>query len=443
MPSAPSTICAAKPTAMNGAIASTVESDRVHAPPCRAVSNRADESDKIDRVYAVRVGGPEVLPGNPAALRLDRGRTRGIAPCSDASPPISIRSARAIPRRDSRLEVLTYPGRVGARLAPRRAPAVPGAAVLPGAAGQPLRRASLTAIDIHPGAKIGRNFFIDHGFVVIGETAEIGDDVTIYQCVTLGGTSPDNGVAGKRHPTLLDGVIIGSGAQVLGPITVGERARIGANAVVTKDVPEGAVMVGIPARATMIEGGQAPAEALPALWHAVQRDVRSADAEGRAAALRAGDDAQAARRVARRGARRAVSVIGPDGNRHALSDSAQRPAQVGFERAELTRILDLYGRMVAAGHWRDYAMDLERDAAIFAAFRRAAERPEYRIEKRPALRNRQGMWALVGEGGRGAEARARARPGAGAGRAAAAEAGRGVTAQNRRGRGRKTGAPTN
>ena len=117
---------------------------------------------------------------------------------------------------------------------------------------------SFTAIDIHPGAKIGRNFFIDHGFVVIGETAEIGDNVTIYQCVTLGGTSPDNGVAGKRHPTILDNVIIGSGAQVLGPITVGTGARVGANAVVPKDVPEGAVMVGIPARATMVEGGQKP-----------------------------------------------------------------------------------------------------------------------------------------------------------------------------------------
>jgi len=113
----------------------------------------------------------------------------------------------------------------------------------------------LTAIDIHPGAAIGRNFFIDHGFVVIGETAIIGNDVTIYQCVTLGGTSPDNGVAGKRHPTILDGVIIGSGAQVLGPITVGERSRIGANAVVTKDVVPGATMVGIPAKATLIEGG--------------------------------------------------------------------------------------------------------------------------------------------------------------------------------------------
>ena len=76
-----------------------------------------------------------------------------------------------------------------------------------------------------------------------------------------------------------------------------------------------------------------------------------------------------------------------------------RPSQVGFERAELTRILDLYGRMVAAGHWRDYAMDLGRDAAVFAAFRRAAERPEFRIEKRPALRGKQGMWALIGEHG--------------------------------------------
>ena len=75
------------------------------------------------------------------------------------------------------------------------------------------------------------------------------------------------------------------------------------------------------------------------------------------------------------------------------------PLQIGFDRLELTRILDLYGRMVAAGHWRDYAIELGREAAVFAAFRRTAERPEYRIEKRPALRNRQGMWALIGEGG--------------------------------------------
>ncbi len=114
----------------------------------------------------------------------------------------------------------------------------------------------LTAIDIHPGAEIGRNFFIDHGFVVIGESAVIGDEVTIYQHVTLGGTNPANGIPGKRHPTIMDGVIIGSGAQVLGPITVGARSRIGANAVVTKDVPEGATMVGIPARSTLVDAGE-------------------------------------------------------------------------------------------------------------------------------------------------------------------------------------------
>ena len=111
----------------------------------------------------------------------------------------------------------------------------------------------LTAIDIHPGAKIGRNFFIDHGFTVIGETVEIGNDVTIYQSVTLGGTNPSTGVAGKRHPTIRDRVVIGSGAQVLGPIEVGEGAKIGANAVVTKDVPPGATVVGIPAKAVPID----------------------------------------------------------------------------------------------------------------------------------------------------------------------------------------------
>ena len=121
----------------------------------------------------------------------------------------------------------------------------------------------LTGIDIHPGAEIGRNFFIDHGFVVIGETSVIGDDVTIYQMVTLGGTNPTNGIAGNRHPTIGDGVIIGSGAQVLGPITVGDRARIGANAVVTRDVPEGATMTGIPARPTLIGAEQYSRDFVP------------------------------------------------------------------------------------------------------------------------------------------------------------------------------------
>jgi serine O-acetyltransferase len=121
----------------------------------------------------------------------------------------------------------------------------------------------VTAIDIHPGAEIGRNFFIDHGFVVIGETARIGDDVTIYQHVTLGGTNPTSGEGGNRHPTIGDGVIIGSGAQILGPIHVGTRARIGANAVVTRDVPPGATMVGIPARSTLVAAEQSSKSFLP------------------------------------------------------------------------------------------------------------------------------------------------------------------------------------
>jgi serine O-acetyltransferase len=111
----------------------------------------------------------------------------------------------------------------------------------------------LTAIDIHPGAKIGRRFFLDHGFSVIGESADIGDDVTIYQHVTLGGTNPTTGIGGKRHPTLRDNVVVGSGAQVLGPIEVGEGAKIGANSVVTRDVAPGATVVGIPAKPVPVD----------------------------------------------------------------------------------------------------------------------------------------------------------------------------------------------
>ncbi|MDA7783499.1 serine acetyltransferase [Candidatus Pelagibacter sp.] len=111
----------------------------------------------------------------------------------------------------------------------------------------------LTGIEIHPGAKIGKNLFIDHGMgVVIGETSEIGNNVTIYHMATLGGIAPsinsNNQRQVKRHPTLSDCVVVGSGAQILGPVMVGTHAKIGANAVVTKDVPENAVMVGIPAK---------------------------------------------------------------------------------------------------------------------------------------------------------------------------------------------------
>jgi len=112
----------------------------------------------------------------------------------------------------------------------------------------------LTGIEIHPGAQIGRRFFIDHGMgVVIGETAEIGDDCTLYHGVTLGGTSWNKG---KRHPTLCNNVVIGAGAKILGPITVGDGARIGSNAVVVKSVPPGATAIGIPARVIEKEAGE-------------------------------------------------------------------------------------------------------------------------------------------------------------------------------------------
>ena len=114
------------------------------------------------------------------------------------------------------------------------------------------RASRKTGIEIHPGAKIGRRFFIDHGTgVVIGETAEIGDDVTIYQGVTLGGTGKD---VGKRHPTVGNHVMIGSGAKVLGPFRIGDHSRIAAGAVVLEEIPPNATAVGVPARVVKIEG---------------------------------------------------------------------------------------------------------------------------------------------------------------------------------------------
>ena len=134
----------------------------------------------------------------------------------------------------------------------------------------------LTGIEIHPGAKIGKNLFIDHGMgVVIGETSEIGNNVTIYHMATLGGISPsinsNDQRQVKRHPTLNDCVVVGSGAQILGPVMIGANAKIGANAVVTKDVPENAVMVGIPAKNV----GTATEEFKPYAVEEVDKDTSS------------------------------------------------------------------------------------------------------------------------------------------------------------------------
>ena len=172
----------------------------------------------------------------------------------------SVKARDPAPR--SRWEVLLYPG-VWALFWHRVAHALFNARLFFLARWVNHMSRFLTGIDIHPGASIGRHLFIDHGFTVIGETAEIGDNVTIYQCVTLGGTNPTSGVAGKRHPTLEDNVIVGSGAQILGPITVGQRARVGANAVVTEDVPEGATMVGVKARSTLVKAETWAKEFMP------------------------------------------------------------------------------------------------------------------------------------------------------------------------------------
>jgi len=153
---------------------------------------------------------------------------------------------RRDPAARSRLEVLTtYPG-VHALLAHRVAHRLWRSGWRYPARFLSFVSRTLSNVDIHPGATIGRRFFIDHGAgVVIGETAEIGDDVTLYHGVTLGGTSWNKG---KRHPTLENGVVVGAGAKILGPITIGERVRVGANSVVVKDVPADRTVVGVPGR---------------------------------------------------------------------------------------------------------------------------------------------------------------------------------------------------
>ena len=172
------------------------------------------------------------------------------------------------PAVDSRLEMaLTSPGlhAIWVHRASHRLWTKPGGRLAARLLSQFTR--ALTGVEIHPGAQIGRRFFIDHGMgVVIGETAEVGDDVLMYHGVTLGGRSMEHV---KRHPTVGNNVTIGAGARVLGPVRIGDRVQIGANSVVVKDIPAGAVATGIPATIRFPDKGEDPYEAMfrdPALW---------------------------------------------------------------------------------------------------------------------------------------------------------------------------------
>ncbi len=202
------------------------------------------------------------MAATPAAPSRWRGALARLAEDVDAA-------VERDPAVDSRLEmVLASPGlhavwshRLAHRLWQRG-----GRTRLPARMMSQLARA-VTGVEIHPGARIGRRFFIDHGMgVVIGETAEIGDDVMLYHGVTLGGRSMQKV---KRHPTVGDGVTIGAGAGLLGPVTVGAGSQIGANSVVVKDVPPRSVATGVPARARLIGSGDSAADEMyrdPALW---------------------------------------------------------------------------------------------------------------------------------------------------------------------------------
>ena len=191
-------------------------------------------------------------------------------------------------------------------------------------------------------------------------------------------------------------MVIGSGAQVLGPIEVGEGAKIGANSVVTRDVAPGQTVVGIPAKPVPVDVVHYSPGFMP-YGTPCGEDVdpvrtRMVELEQRIEELR--NEIKCSRPAAApaEGEKR-LSVIAP------FPPAWDRRPIATFDRQELQRILDLYGRMVAAGHWRDYALRIDPDVAIFAAFRRHSERPEVRVEKRPALRMKQGAFALVGEHG--------------------------------------------
>ena len=218
-----------------------------------------------------------------AAFRLTGGSSidRAIAPPDERGRSTHLRvSARtrfledldsAIardPAVDSRIEMaLTSPGlhAIWVHRVAHRLWAKPGGRLVARLLSQFTR--ALTGVEIHPGAQIGRRFFIDHGMgVVIGETAEVGDDVLMYHAVTLGGRSMEHV---KRHPTVGNNVTIGAGARVLGPVYIGDRVQIGANSVVVKDIPAGAVATGIPATIRFPDKGEDPYEAMfrdPALW---------------------------------------------------------------------------------------------------------------------------------------------------------------------------------
>jgi len=231
---------------------------------------RLTETPSIDRVDTPPDARGRSTPTSAVRRRAQAGRSSaGLLRFARSRVREDLDAAiKRDPAVDSRLEMaLASPGlhaiwvhRVSHRLWQQ-----PGGRLLARVISQISR--SVTGVEIHPGATIGRRFFIDHGMgVVIGETAEVGDDVMLYHGVTLGGRSMDRV---KRHPTLGSNVTIGAGARILGPVQIGDGAQIGANSVVVRDVPAGAVATGVPATIRFPDKGQDPYELMfrdPALW---------------------------------------------------------------------------------------------------------------------------------------------------------------------------------